>query len=111
MSLKSSVFLVTKVSPYSKAVAAIIRSNARDFTRLFWLFKVSRNRAHRSATAKEKGRISTVSIKAENFSLRMFKMKAEKPEKYRAEAPLKMLEKLAEIAARERAEREARGSG
>jgi hypothetical protein len=43
--------------------------------------------------------------------LRMFKMKAEKPEKYRVEAPLKMLEKLAEIAARERAEREARGSG
>jgi hypothetical protein len=46
--------------------------------------------------------------------LLMFKLKAEKPEKYREEvkvlnmdAPLKMLDKLAEMAARERAEREA----
>ena len=50
--------------------------------------------------------------------LLMFKAKAEMPEKYReevkvlnVEVPLKMLDKLAEIAARERAEREALASG
>jgi hypothetical protein len=44
MSLKSPVLFVTRVRLYSRAVAAIIKSNARDFTRFFWLRRVSRAR-------------------------------------------------------------------
>jgi predicted nucleotidyltransferase len=51
MSSKSARFLVTRVSPYSRAVAAMIRSRAREFTRLPWCLRSSRNRAQRRATA------------------------------------------------------------